>query len=143
GSGRIIHRGPVRLGAGAGLRSRAPCHGSGIPRMNVTALFAVAFASLATTWLTRTWARRALLDQPTERSSHSIPTPRGGGLGILAGLAAGAALEPSLRDSRVGVLLAAIAAISFADDLRPLGSRTRLVAHVALAALAVGVVGDL
>lgn len=36
--------------------------------------------------------RRGVLDVPNERSSHEQPTPRGGGLGILAGLAAGTAV---------------------------------------------------
>lgn len=100
-----------------------------------------AAASLGGTWLTRMWARHALLDHPNARSSHSIPTPRGGGLGILAGLGVFAAMEPSLREVRVGALLVAIAALSFADDLRPLGSRLRLIAHLAVAAVAVGTLG--
>ncbi|RMH69132.1 MAG: glycosyltransferase family 4 protein [Actinomyces sp.] len=33
--------------------------------------------------------RRALLDQPNERSSHTDPTPRGGGIAVAIGMAAG------------------------------------------------------
>lgn len=94
------------------------------------------------TYLTRAWARRALLDHPNARSSHTVPTPRGGGLGICAGLVAASLAEPTLRDARVGGVLLAIAAISFADDLRPIGSRLRLVAHVGVAALAIVTLGS-
>ena len=30
--------------------------------------------------------RRAILDQPNERSSHTVPTPRGGGWGVMLAL---------------------------------------------------------
>ena len=39
-------------------------------------------ATLLTGWLRRYAERRSLLDVPNERSSHSRPTPRGGGLSI-------------------------------------------------------------
>lgn len=40
--------------------------------------------SFFTTWLFRKWAiRKAVLDIPNQRSSHSVPTPRGGGLAIV------------------------------------------------------------
>jgi len=45
----------------------------------------IVLASYAATALVRRWAlRRAVLDVPNERSSHSSPTPRGGGLVIAA-----------------------------------------------------------
>lgn len=34
-------------------------------------------------WIRRVAIQRAILDHPNERSSHSIPTPRGGGLAIV------------------------------------------------------------
>jgi Fuc2NAc and GlcNAc transferase len=39
-------------------------------------------ATLLTGWLRRYAERQSLLDVPNERSSHSRPTPRGGGLSI-------------------------------------------------------------
>ena len=46
-------------------------------------LFAL-FASLVLTGLLRRYALAAsLLDIPNERSSHSLPTPRGGGVAIV------------------------------------------------------------
>lgn len=42
-------------------------------------------SSLLLTFLVRKWAlNRAILDLPNERSSHTIPTPRGGGLAFSA-----------------------------------------------------------
>jgi UDP-N-acetylmuramyl pentapeptide phosphotransferase/UDP-N-acetylglucosamine-1-phosphate transferase len=39
--------------------------------------------SFLLTWLVRKWTiRKAILDIPNERSSHTIPTPRGGGIAI-------------------------------------------------------------
>ena len=43
----------------------------------------------ATGAVTRWLNRRAILDHPNARSAHSRPTPRGGGIGLLAGLALG------------------------------------------------------
>ena len=87
-----------------------------------------------------------ILDHPNERSLHERPTPRTGGIGIVAGLVAGlvaALLAGSLSAASGGplggalaaVLLgaAAVAAVSFADDLRPLPPAVRLVVHVGAA----------
>ena len=44
---------------------------------------ALFFISLILTQLVRRWTiKKAILDLPNERSSHTIPTPRGGGLAI-------------------------------------------------------------
>ena len=79
----------------------------------------------------RVLARRGVLDKPTARSSHSTPTPRGGGLAVLGGVVpclgaaalatgAGAALlMPALG-------LALVAGASFYDDLRGASARLRL-----------------
>ena len=47
-------------------------------------LFIIIFiSSFILTWLVRLTAiKKSLLDIPNERSSHNIPTPRGGGLAI-------------------------------------------------------------
>ena len=49
-----------------------------------TVLLVFAAAAVATGVVTRWLRRRAILDRPNRRSSHSVPTPRGGGLGVLA-----------------------------------------------------------
>ena len=76
------------------------------------------------------------VDVPNERSLHSRPVPRLGGIGIAAGVAAGfaaGAVPPSLA-----LLLAlALAAVSFLDDVRRLPTSVRLAAHIAAAAIIV------
>lgn len=103
-----------------------------------------AFAGFALScWLTRrTLAyalRRELLDQPGERRSHSRPTPRGGGLGIvltaLAAIALAAVLSPSDWRSlgALGLALAGVAGIGWLDDHHPLPVWPRLAVHAAAA----------
>ena len=58
-------------------------------RLSEPALLVAAFAvsGLATAWARAHARRRGLVDQPGDRRSHELPTPRGGGIGIaLVGL---------------------------------------------------------
>jgi Fuc2NAc and GlcNAc transferase len=92
---------------------------------------------------------RNLLDTANERSSHTVPTPRGGGLSIvlasLIGLAV--ALGPTSLSGPVAAALlaggAAVAAIGWIDDhghIRPLA---RLAAHTGAAIWAVAWLGPI
>jgi UDP-N-acetylmuramyl pentapeptide phosphotransferase/UDP-N-acetylglucosamine-1-phosphate transferase len=92
------------------------------------------------------WAPRRALDIPNQRSSHTRPTPRGGGLVIVSGffvglavwLSMGGGLSPRALGWLAGALL--VASISFVDDLRPLPAVPRLLTHV-LAAVVLTIVG--
>jgi UDP-N-acetylmuramyl pentapeptide phosphotransferase/UDP-N-acetylglucosamine-1-phosphate transferase len=83
----------------------------------------------------RRLAPRRALDLPNERSSHTRPVPRGGGLvivgGFLIGLASwlgvGGTLSPRAWGWLVGALL--VATVSFVDDLHPLPATPRLAVH--------------
>lgn len=86
------------------------------------------------------WARaRNLLDFPNERSSHTNPTPRVGGVGIVAGVAFGQIVAwlsgyPVL--AHMGALAAgalALTAISVVDDVRSLPALVRLIAQSVIA----------
>ena len=96
----------------------------------------------ATTLLTyvfmRVITRVGILDVPNERSSHTQPTPRGGGLSIvvtfIAFLAANSwfgfiPVEDSVTTALIigGIL---ITAIGFADDLRGISARWRFLIHL-------------
>ena len=78
--------------------------------------------------------RRGMLDQPGQRRSHTLPTPRGGGIGIvLACLVAVPGALVSLPGSWSGVTIASlalalllVAAIGWWDDHRPLRQWPRL-----------------
>ncbi|MEZ0470004.1 MraY family glycosyltransferase [Luteimonas salinilitoris] len=94
------------------------------------------------TWAARRYAlHRKLLDEPGERRSHAIATPRGGGIAIVASLLAALALlalrYPGQRTLLLvaggGVLL--VAAIGWIDDHRPLSPWLRLVVHAVAAAM--------
>lgn len=92
--------------------------------------------SVLGTWLALGYARqRELFDQPGERRSHHVPTPRGGGIGVVIALAvAGAALllrfpghVAMLAAFLVALLL--VAGIGWMDDHRPLSARIRFGVH--------------
>lgn len=94
-------------------------------------------ASAAGTWLARRYAlARQLLDEPGERRSHQVPTPRGGGAAIVAVMLAVAAgllvrasgAEAALLGSFV-LALALVAGIGAWDDHRPLSPWLRLAVH--------------
>lgn len=86
--------------------------------------------------------RRAILDRPNERSSHSVPTPRGGGLAVTAVLIVGAAacamLWPAERVETWIVIagIAGLALLSWIDDLKNLSAAVRLIVHAAVVAAA-------
>ncbi|MBK1677082.1 glycosyl transferase, partial [Rhodospirillum rubrum] len=91
------------------------------------ALLAVPLSAVATGWLRRVLQARKVLDTPNARSSHSVPTPRGGGLAVLAvalALCAVGWLFGAPVSWHPWALLAGavvLAALSFADDLGGLG----------------------
>jgi Fuc2NAc and GlcNAc transferase len=110
-------------------------------------LFAVVFAlSACGVALFRVWSnRRGLLDVPNERSSHSRPTPRGGGLIIVfISLAAYAMFSivfdlPASWGYFIGAAL--VAGVSWLDDLYTLPFWMRLIVHIAAAVVLVLQVG--
>lgn len=73
--------------------------------VGATAAGAALLVSAVGTWLMLRGTRRwELLDRPNERSSHGVPTPTGGGLGIIAGAWCGAGLL-ALLGAGPGLLL--------------------------------------
>lgn len=107
--------------------------------------------SLALTWLMIKRVR--ILDHPNERSSHSAPTPRSGGIAIVAtffiGLAAFKLVgdDAALRQDFFWIFAGAaglIAVVSIFDDLAAMGFRVKLLtqAFAACVVMAFGVVID-
>jgi UDP-N-acetylmuramyl pentapeptide phosphotransferase/UDP-N-acetylglucosamine-1-phosphate transferase len=77
--------------------------------------------------------RRIALDTPNERSLHDRPVPRTGGIAIALGVAAACALSwPGLPT--ILLAAAALAALSFVDDIAGLPTLTRLALHLGAAA---------
>jgi Fuc2NAc and GlcNAc transferase len=97
---------------------------------------ALAGISYALTAILRRYAlSRSLLDIPNDRSSHSVPTPRGGGVAIvltflvaLAVLFAGDLLDQTVFFALAGAG-ALTAIIGFLDDHGHIAARWRLLAH--------------
>lgn len=94
------------------------------------------------TWIARRYAlRRALFDQPGERRSHAIATPRGGGIAIVAAVLFGCVLLIGHWPDQAWLLacfatgLVLVATVGWIDDHRSLSPWLRL----AVQALAGGV----
>ncbi|MFP5431054.1 MAG: MraY family glycosyltransferase [Gammaproteobacteria bacterium] len=104
-------------------------------------------SAFAVCWLTLAWLlRRGRLpmDHPNERSLHATPTPRIGGLGIMAGV--GVASVWPADGMLLPIMLPAfsLAALSLLDDVRGLPVAVRFLAHFAAAVaclLALGLTG--
>ncbi len=82
------------------------------------------------------WAMR-VIDRPNERSLHTVPTPRLGGVGLMAGALPLIALTGSAPLVAIAVCAAFLAIVSFIDDMRSLPIEVRLPAHLAASLAAV------
>lgn len=94
--------------------------------------------------------RLRLVDVPSGRSAHSLPTARGGGMPlvltcVLASLAVCFRWPSYALPVALGVIVPSfvIAAIGFWDDIRPLRATLRLVVHLGVALAIVAVLGPL
>lgn len=106
-------------------------------------------AFLLTGWLRRYALRARLLDVPNARSSHDVPTPRGGGLSLAIVLLT---LMPALG-AWIGIPLAAlaaltlgglaVAAVGWLDDHTDVPARWRMAVHLAAAVAVVALAGDI
>jgi Fuc2NAc and GlcNAc transferase len=113
----------------------------GAPSVSLVLGIAAFLASAGLSGLVRRYAlARSLLDVPNERSSHSVPTPRGGGLAIALVVLAGLVLLATIGQvaPRTAVALggggALVAAVGWLDDRhRGLPAPVRLLAHAAAA----------
>lgn len=120
--------------------------------MLLTVLLAVALAAFASWWLLRALLpnlRRRLLDQPNARSSHSQPTPRGGGVAFVLVAAAASAIgwfgsafyvQPAHAGSLMAMaalplLALPLAVVGFLDDRHNLSSAMRYGVQLATALL--------
>ncbi|MEM7111604.1 MAG: polysaccharide biosynthesis protein [Chloroflexota bacterium] len=97
-------------------------------------------------WLSRN--RQILLDVPNERSSHTQPTPRGGGIAIASVTLLGIWLSSSALNAEQVLLLASytvaallIAGVSLIDDWITLSNRLRFTIHIVAAVLVVVRIG--
>lgn len=79
--------------------------------------------------------RAAIIDVPGHRSSHTVPTPRGGGIPIAAGLLVAAGLIGGMIAVVFAFTVAAFGLLGFTEDLRGLTAIRRLIFQAAAGVL--------
>jgi len=101
---------------------------------------AIAWATIFLLSGTRLASR--LADRPNERSLHDVPTPRIGGLGLMAGAMP---LAFAFATTELAVVLGValfLCALSLADDAQSLPVPVRLAGHAVAAAIVVATLAD-
>ena len=99
-----------------------------VPTLAFLTLMILAYLGVA--WIRRVAIQRAILDHPNERSSHNVPTPRGGGLTIVVLVIIVAIVfgffngftKQSISFIISGILLAIL---GWQDDVRALSAKIR------------------
>lgn len=98
--------------------------------------------SLLSAIIVKLMTRIAILDQPVQRSSHTIPTPKGGGIGIIGAFAIGLLIIfPLFHITSTitikGILLAVImlSVLSWFDDIRQWPASIKLIGQIIAAAI--------
>jgi Fuc2NAc and GlcNAc transferase len=118
---------------------------NGLVWLAAAAAFVAALAVAET--VRRNAGRLRLVDRPGPRSSHELPTPRGGGVGVLAGILAGSAVLAfggrPLSPGGFALLLGAamLSAVGLLDDIRHLPPWPRLALQTAVAVFVVSRLG--
>ncbi|WP_404940959.1 MraY family glycosyltransferase [Pseudomonas danubii] len=113
-------------------------------------MLAVLGISLLLTWVLRRYAlARSLMDIPNNRSSHSVPTPRGGGVAIVLSFLVASPFLTFFVDMPWPYIWALwgagalIAVIGFLDDHGHIAARWRLLAHFSASIWALAWLGGL
>ncbi len=119
--------------------------------MSIYVLLGCTFVlSLVLTGVLRQYAlKRSVMDIPNERSSHTVPTPRGGGVAIVCSFLIALPFLYALGLIEKNVLLAlllggaGIALLGFLDDHGHIAARWRLLGHFSAAIWALLCLGGL
>lgn len=118
-------------------------HYTGAPetRMHSLLLASTSFATAAVlTLLVRRWTmRRNILDHPGSRSSHTAPTPRGGGIAIVLVVLGGMVVVDLAQFASILPYVAAsfvIGIIGLIDDVRGMAALPRLAVQLLAAVVA-------
>ncbi len=117
--------------------------------MTITLILFTFILALTLTFAMRYYARyKELLDHPNERSSHTMPTPKGGGLAIMIsfyGALVYLYLQTQIDPKLFFALLSAlpVVLISLIDDIYPLSAKIRLGIQLLSAASALYFLGGI
>ena len=110
-------------------------------------ILTLCFAWVATGVARRHALRHAILDVPNVRSSHETPTPRGGGIAIVAAFLSALIFLvcTALLSTNIAFALiaggGAVAVAGYLDDRKTLPAGIRICVHIIAAALAIILVG--
>jgi Fuc2NAc and GlcNAc transferase len=113
------------------------------------AVSALAASALLTRFMRAIALGKGVLDVPNARSSHDVPTPRGGGVAVVLVTTAGLILLYLRGTIRLDFMCAltgggiAVALVGFADDRRSLSAAIRVAVHFAAALWALTWLGGL
>jgi Fuc2NAc and GlcNAc transferase len=117
--------------------------------MSMLSLFIFFLLAFAMTYFMRAYAlKKNIIDNPNERSSHSVPTPRGGGVAVVCSylLALAVLIYSQQLTLHIGLTLMAagfvIALLGFLDDHGHINSMLRLAVHFLVAIGVVISLGD-
>jgi UDP-N-acetylmuramyl pentapeptide phosphotransferase/UDP-N-acetylglucosamine-1-phosphate transferase len=105
--------------------------------LSVTAICIATGSYLGVSLFWHYFTEKQILDIPNERSSHSVPTPRGGGIVIVVSVLIGCVVgwwllepPPPFLPTLIFVLSAGLVAlVSWRDDVRSVSNRVRLGVH--------------
>lgn len=100
-------------------------------------LVAALISMLAIRLIISGWLRIDIQDIPNERSLHSTPVPRIGGIGLQIGLLSGWAMLLPLLEWWLILPMVGLVAVSLLDDIRSLPVKTRFLAQLVAAAMLV------
>ena len=108
--------------------------------MSMLSVFIFFLLAFAMTYFMRAYAfKKNIIDNPNERSSHSVPTPRGGGVAVVGSylLALAVLIYNQQMTVHIGLTLIAagfvIALLGFLDDHGHINSMLRLAVHFLVA----------
>jgi Fuc2NAc and GlcNAc transferase len=122
----------------------------GFPGMTTCELLAGFAIASAGTWTVKRYAQaHDLIDRPNLRSSHTQPTPRGGGVAIVGSFAllivwwwVLGSVAPHFAVALLGSALP-VALIGFFDDRGHVPARARFAVHTSASVLVVWLMGEL
>jgi len=108
----------------------------GLPFQLFTAsILAFLIAYLTIVWLIKFGSSLNIIDIPNNRSLHTEPIPRSGGLGLIGSIFITWLLFVDIFSVPIFIGLTLVSAISFADDIKPLPVWSRLSIHTIAALL--------
>ena len=115
--------------------------GTGLPGVGGGLAWLCLALALISAMLVRAMIAVAVLDTPGHRSAHRRPTPKGGGVGVMAAFLLGALWMGGDRTILAGIAL--LATVSWLDDLRQFRPLVKLAAQAISAALVLWGIGKL